>query len=208
MSPYRGSETHAMPSNASEPSGGLAVYVTSHGFGHLNRSVAVINRMPVDVPVTIRCHPNLFDHWRRAAAAAGDARAARLATSAPSTRPATASRPTARRRSSWRSGSSRGDGRLDDEAAASSATRGRPPSSATAPRPAGRRAAGRDPRLPAGQLHLGRHLRPARPAARRRGARAGRRAPRGLSPGHGPLPGRARAADGRTSPRRSRSAWS
>ncbi len=44
--------------------GGLAVYVTSHGFGHLNRSVAVINRMPRDVPVTIRSHPNLFDHWR------------------------------------------------------------------------------------------------------------------------------------------------
>ena len=44
--------------------GGLAVYVTSHGFGHLNRAVAVINRMPADVPVTIRSHPNLFDHWR------------------------------------------------------------------------------------------------------------------------------------------------
>lgn len=44
--------------------GGLVVYVTSHGFGHLNRSVAVINRMPTDIPVTIRCHPNLFDHWR------------------------------------------------------------------------------------------------------------------------------------------------
>jgi hypothetical protein len=44
--------------------GGLAVYVTSHGFGHLNRSVAVINRMPKEVPVTIRSHPNLFDHWR------------------------------------------------------------------------------------------------------------------------------------------------
>ena len=44
--------------------GGLALYVTSHGFGHLNRSVAVINRMPPEVPVTIRCHPNLFDHWR------------------------------------------------------------------------------------------------------------------------------------------------
>jgi hypothetical protein len=51
--------------------GGLAVYVTSHGFGHLNRSVAVINRMPPEIPVTIRSHPNLFDHWferlRRAA---------------------------------------------------------------------------------------------------------------------------------------------
>jgi hypothetical protein len=43
--------------------GGLAVYVTSHGFGHLNRAVAVINRMPADIPVTVRCHPNLFDHW-------------------------------------------------------------------------------------------------------------------------------------------------
>jgi hypothetical protein len=44
--------------------GGLAVYVTSHGFGHLTRTAAVINRMPPEVPVTIRCHPNLFDHWR------------------------------------------------------------------------------------------------------------------------------------------------
>ena len=43
--------------------GGLVVYVTSHGFGHLNRSVAVINRIPADVPVTIRSHPDLFDHW-------------------------------------------------------------------------------------------------------------------------------------------------
>jgi hypothetical protein len=44
--------------------GGLVVYVTSHGFGHLTRSAAVINRMPLEVPVTIRCHPSLFDHWR------------------------------------------------------------------------------------------------------------------------------------------------
>ncbi len=44
--------------------GGLVVYVTSHGFGHLNRAVAVINRMPAEVPVTIACHPNLFGHWR------------------------------------------------------------------------------------------------------------------------------------------------
>ena len=34
--------------------GGLAFYVTSHGFGHLNRSCAVINKIPLDVPVTIR----------------------------------------------------------------------------------------------------------------------------------------------------------
>lgn len=44
--------------------GGLVVYVTSHGFGHLNRAVAVINRMPSELPVTVRCHPNLFVHWR------------------------------------------------------------------------------------------------------------------------------------------------
>jgi hypothetical protein len=43
--------------------GRLAVYVTSHGFGHLNRAVAVINRVPEDVPITIRSHPNLFAHW-------------------------------------------------------------------------------------------------------------------------------------------------
>jgi len=44
--------------------GGLVVYVTSHGFGHLNRSASVINRIPVDVPVFIRCHSNLFSHWQ------------------------------------------------------------------------------------------------------------------------------------------------
>lgn len=44
--------------------GGLAAYVTSHGFGHLNRTVAVLNRVPADVPLTIRCRPDLFPHWR------------------------------------------------------------------------------------------------------------------------------------------------
>jgi hypothetical protein len=44
--------------------GGLAVYVTSHGFGHLTRTAAVINRLPSQIPVTVRCHANLFDHWR------------------------------------------------------------------------------------------------------------------------------------------------
>ena len=44
--------------------GGVAVYVTSHGFGHLTRTSAVINRMPAEIPVAIRCHPNLFEHWR------------------------------------------------------------------------------------------------------------------------------------------------
>jgi hypothetical protein len=41
----------------------LVVYVTSHGFGHLNRTAAVLNRIPPDVRVSIRSHPNLFDHW-------------------------------------------------------------------------------------------------------------------------------------------------
>ena len=44
--------------------GRLAVYVTSHGFGHLNRTAAVLNEVPADVPVTIRSHSNLFEHWR------------------------------------------------------------------------------------------------------------------------------------------------
>ena len=44
--------------------GGLAVYVTSHGFGHLNRTVAVLNRLPDDIPLRIRCKPDLFAHWR------------------------------------------------------------------------------------------------------------------------------------------------
>jgi hypothetical protein len=43
--------------------GALAVYVTSHGFGHLNRTAAVLNRIPPEVRVSIRSHPDLFDHW-------------------------------------------------------------------------------------------------------------------------------------------------
>lgn len=42
----------------------LAFYVTSHGFGHMNRTVAVINRVPAEIPVAIRSHPNLFPNWR------------------------------------------------------------------------------------------------------------------------------------------------
>jgi hypothetical protein len=42
----------------------LAFYVTSHGFGHLNRAVAVINHVPAALPVVIRSHPNLFPNWR------------------------------------------------------------------------------------------------------------------------------------------------
>jgi hypothetical protein len=44
--------------------GGLAVYVTSHGFGHLNRVVAVLNRLPADVPLLIRAHRDLDAAWR------------------------------------------------------------------------------------------------------------------------------------------------
>jgi hypothetical protein len=44
--------------------GGLVVYVTSHGFGHLARAVATINQVSPDVPVTIRSHPNLSEAWR------------------------------------------------------------------------------------------------------------------------------------------------
>lgn len=44
--------------------GGLVVYVTSHGFGHLNRTVSVINCVSPAIPITIRCHPDLFGHWR------------------------------------------------------------------------------------------------------------------------------------------------
>jgi hypothetical protein len=44
--------------------GGLAVYVTSHGFGHMNRTAAVLNRLPTDIGVTVKSHANLFPHWR------------------------------------------------------------------------------------------------------------------------------------------------
>ncbi len=43
---------------------GLVVYVTSHGFGHLNRTASVLNCIPPAIPITIRCHPNLFANWR------------------------------------------------------------------------------------------------------------------------------------------------
>src|SRR5579883_1494079 len=45
--------------------GGVAVYVTSHGFGHLNRTSAVVSRIPRSIPVSIRSHANLFGHWHQ-----------------------------------------------------------------------------------------------------------------------------------------------
>ncbi|AMV37978.1 hypothetical protein [Planctomyces sp. SH-PL62] len=44
--------------------GVLVVHVTSHGYGHMNRTVAVLNHVPAEVPVVIRCHPELFPNWR------------------------------------------------------------------------------------------------------------------------------------------------
>lgn len=44
--------------------GGLAVFVTSHGFGHLNRAVAVLNRIPRSIPIAIFTDLALFGHWR------------------------------------------------------------------------------------------------------------------------------------------------
>jgi hypothetical protein len=44
--------------------GGLAVYVTSHGFGHLNRTAAVVNRVPRGIRVSIRSSGDLFERWR------------------------------------------------------------------------------------------------------------------------------------------------
>jgi UDP:flavonoid glycosyltransferase YjiC (YdhE family) len=43
---------------------GLAVFVTSHGFGHLNRAVAVLNQIPSSIPITIFTDLALFGHWR------------------------------------------------------------------------------------------------------------------------------------------------
>jgi hypothetical protein len=54
-------EMSRQPSRAGEK---LAFYVTSHGFGHLNRTVAVINHVPHHVPVLIKSDPSLFPHWR------------------------------------------------------------------------------------------------------------------------------------------------
>jgi hypothetical protein len=53
-----------MKKHAKRRAGGLAVYVTSHGFGHLHRTAAVLNRMPTRIPVVIRSRPDLSNHWR------------------------------------------------------------------------------------------------------------------------------------------------
>jgi hypothetical protein len=48
---------------AGVPRGALVSYVTSHGFGHLNRTAAVLNRLPPDLPVVVRSDPSLFGRW-------------------------------------------------------------------------------------------------------------------------------------------------
>lgn len=43
----------------------MAVYVTSHGFGHMNRTAAVLNQLPREIPVSIRSDASLFGLWER-----------------------------------------------------------------------------------------------------------------------------------------------
>lgn len=54
----------AKRAGAGAKSGVLVVHVTSHGFGHMNRTVAVLNKVPAEVPIIIRCSPDLFPNWR------------------------------------------------------------------------------------------------------------------------------------------------
>ena len=168
-----------MSDMGSAPPGGLAVYVTSHGFGHLNRAVAVINRMPAGVPVTIRSHPNLFDHWRerlRRPAALEPHVSDVGAVNPPGDSAATDGAATLELAARVHAEAM---ARVDDEVDWLRDAAARRPSLCDAPAgPAGRRPAGGRPGLPAGQLHLGRHLRPARPRARRRRPAARRRDPR------------------------------
>jgi len=42
----------------------IVYYVTSHGFGHLNRAAAVVEAMPRHVSVLVKTHRDLFPRWR------------------------------------------------------------------------------------------------------------------------------------------------
>ena len=164
--------------------------------------------MPRGVPVTIRCHPNLFDHWRE--------RLRRPATLEPHVSDVGALNPPGDSNATdgaatlaWRPGSTPRRWRGSTTRRAGSATRGRRPSSAT-PRPcplvAARRAG-----IPGFLLANFTWADIYAPHARRLGGDAARLVAElrgGLSPGHRALPGRARAADGRRRPDRSRSGWS
>lgn len=43
---------------------GIVYFVTSHGFGHLNRAAAVVEAIPPHVPVVVKTHRDLFARWR------------------------------------------------------------------------------------------------------------------------------------------------
>jgi hypothetical protein len=42
----------------------IVYYVTSHGFGHLNRAAAVVESMPPGVSILVKTHRDLFPRWR------------------------------------------------------------------------------------------------------------------------------------------------
>jgi hypothetical protein len=42
----------------------IVYYVTSHGFGHLNRAAAVVDALPPNVTVLVKTHRELFARWR------------------------------------------------------------------------------------------------------------------------------------------------
>jgi hypothetical protein len=42
----------------------IVYYVTSHGFGHLNRAAAVVEALPPNISILVRTHRDLFPRWR------------------------------------------------------------------------------------------------------------------------------------------------
>ena len=46
--------TAALPENAIRGQRHIAVYITNHGFGHINRVVAVLNKIPPEMKITVR----------------------------------------------------------------------------------------------------------------------------------------------------------
>ena len=174
------------------PDGKLAFYVTSHGFGHLNRTVAVINKVPADVSRRHPVAPQPLSPLARAADPPGRADGSCLGRRRGQSagrqhgdrRPGNPGAGPARSRRGRDAGGRRGS--------AGCATRMSRPCSATLLRSRWwRPACAGIPGFLRGQLHLGRHLRPLRP---RRGEGRNplrRRAAPGLSPGDDRLPGRA-----------------
>ena len=176
--------------------GGLAVYVTSHGFGHLNRTAAVLNRVPVDVPLLIRCHSNLFENWRERLK-----RTAELehyvsdvgAINPPGDSAATDQAATLEQAARLHAAAM---AQLDDQV---SSLKDRRTSRRSLRRPG--RSAGRSPpcrtaRLSDEQFYVGRHLRSLCPGTRRRMDAVRRRPACVLSPRDCDLPCRARNAHG------------